>query len=64
MVKISVFWHQLKGVQNPLVIYGIIPVVVMDTKSSWLGLHILKRVWLSQESLHVPTFKISAFWKY
>ena len=34
--------------------------VVKDTRSSSLGLHNLKSMWLAQGSFHLPKFKISA----
>ena len=38
-----------------------IPEVLKDTRSSLLELHYLKSMWMAQESLHLPRFKISAF---
>ena len=38
-----------------------IPEVVKDTRSSWLGLHNLKIMWMAQRTPYVHMFKISAF---
>ena len=39
-----------------------IPEVIKDTKSSLLGLHNLKCMWVAQGSPYVPKFKMLAFW--
>ena len=60
LYKIASFWNEWKGVKNPIVLYVMIPEVLKDTRSSWLGLHNLKSMWMAQGSLHLPRFKLSA----
>ena len=42
-------------------LYVVIHEFVKDTRSSGLGLHSLKIMWMVQESPHVPRFKFPVF---
>ena len=60
--KMSAFWNDWKGVENPHVLYVMILEVLKDTRSSWLDLHNQKIMWMAPGSLYVQSLKMSAFW--